>query len=148
MWSEEHDCVDPHQVKLAMYWRVGLCLLLGGGGGWGGWFPEVTECAGGGCGGYWSEGMSLSASALGEGAWGGWETGAMPCAKVPETRLSTPPPAPGRPPAAATLIRPGGNLKHIWGKKKYDSCSSEMLTTDTCSALITGSYPLTCKWLH
>lgn len=35
--------------------------------GWG-WFPEVTECAGGGCGGYWSEGMSLSASALGEGA--------------------------------------------------------------------------------
>lgn len=35
----------------------------------------------------------------------------MPCARVPETRLSTPPPAPGRPPAAATLIRPGGNLK-------------------------------------
>lgn len=36
------------------------------------WFPMVTECAGGGGGGYWSEGMSLSASALadctGEGA--------------------------------------------------------------------------------
>lgn len=102
--------VDPHQVKLAlpMYWKVGLCLMPGGGGEGG--LPEVTECAGGGMGGYWSDGMSLSASALGEGACGGWETGAMPCARVPETRLSTPPPAPGRPPAAATLIRPGGNL--------------------------------------
>lgn len=59
---------DPHQVKLAllMYWRVGLCLMLGGGSG--GWFPEVTECAGAADVGYWSEGMSLSASALGEGA--------------------------------------------------------------------------------
>lgn len=47
-----------------MYWRVGLCLMLGGGD----WFPEVTECAGSGGGGYWSEGMSLSGSALGEGA--------------------------------------------------------------------------------
>lgn len=61
-----------------MYWRVGLCLMLRGGGcgvGVVGWFPEVTECAGGGGGGYWSEGMSLSASALlgcpGEGARGG-----------------------------------------------------------------------------
>lgn len=35
----------------------------------------------------------------------------MPCARVPGTRLSTPPPAPGRPPAVATLISPGGNLK-------------------------------------
>lgn len=54
--------VDPRQVKLVlpMYWRVGLCLILGGGA----WFPEMTECAGGGRGGYWSEGMSLSASAL------------------------------------------------------------------------------------
>lgn len=69
---EERDRVDPHQVKLAlpMDWRVGLCLMLGGGGG--GWFPDVTECAGGSRRGYWSEGMSLSASALvgcpGEGA--------------------------------------------------------------------------------
>lgn len=61
--------------------------------------------------GYWSEGLSLSASVLGEGAWGGWETGAMPWARVPVTMLSTPPPAPGRPPAAATLISPGGNLQ-------------------------------------
>lgn len=61
--------VDPHQVKLAlpMYWRVGLCLMLGGGDGRR--FPEATECASDGRGGYWSEGMSLSASALlGEGA--------------------------------------------------------------------------------
>lgn len=40
-------------------------------GGWG-LFPEMTECAGGSRGGYWSEEMSLSASALvgcpGEGA--------------------------------------------------------------------------------
>lgn len=81
-------------------------------------FPEVKECAGGGRGGYWSDGMSLSASAFvgcpGDGAWGGWVTGVMPCA-IPETRLSTP--APGRPPAAATLIKPGGNLKHT---KKSD----------------------------
>lgn len=107
--------VDLHQVKLAlpMFCRVGLCLMLwGSGGGWeGGWFPEVTECAGDGRGGYWSDGMSLSASALlGEGAWGGWETGVRPCARVPVTRLSTTAPAPARPPAAATLIRPGGNL--------------------------------------
>lgn len=34
----------------------------------------------------------------------------MPCARVPETRLSTPAPVPGRPPAA-TLIRVAGNLK-------------------------------------
>lgn len=77
----------------------------------GGGCPEVTECVPGtGDEGYWSEGMSLSGSVLGEGAWGGWETGAMPCARLPGTRLSTPPPAPGRPPAAATLISPGGNL--------------------------------------
>lgn len=75
MGSEKRDCVDPRQVKLVlpMYLRVGLCLMLGGeGGGVVGWFPEVTECTGGGRGGYWSEGMSLSASALvgcpGEGA--------------------------------------------------------------------------------
>lgn len=53
---------------LPMHWRVGLS----GGRGVRGWFPLVTECAGGGRGGYWSEGMSLSASALvgcpGEGA--------------------------------------------------------------------------------
>lgn len=105
---------NTHQVTLAllMSWREGgrgaggggLCPMVGG-------CPEVTECVpGSGDVGYWSEGMSLSASALGEGAWGGWETGAMPCARLPATRLSTPPPAPGRPPAAATLISPGGNL--------------------------------------
>lgn len=35
----------------------------------------------------------------------------MPWARVPVTMLSTPPPAPGSPPAAATLISPGGNLQ-------------------------------------
>lgn len=64
---------------------------------------------------YWSEGTSLSASALvgcpGEGVCGGCETGARGWAmgSVPATMPSTPAPAPGRAPGV-TPIRPAGNL--------------------------------------
>lgn len=40
----------------------------------------------------------------------------MPCARVPETRLSTPGGAPGRPPVATPII-PVENLKGIKNKK-------------------------------
>lgn len=79
-----------------------MMKMVGGGG------LLVSRGDGGMLGCYWSEGMSLSASALlgcpGDEVWGGWDTGVMACA-----RASTPAPAPVRPPAA-TLIRPTGNL--------------------------------------
>ncbi len=84
---------------------------------------------------YWSEGMSLSASALegcpGEGVWGGCETGAMPWARGrdPATMPSTPAPAPGSPPAA-TPISPAGNLqqRHVFTLKYADTVKARAVT--------------------
>lgn len=59
----------------------------------------------------------------------------MPCGKVPGTRLSTPPPAPGRPPAAATLIRPGGNLERNVEKNMIAAMVKNKLHTTSISIL-------------
>lgn len=69
-------------------------------------------------------------------------TGAMPCARVPETRLSTPVPDPGRPPVAATLIRPGGNLEQKEEESLFPVCQQgPVLSWSAFTAL-------TCRQLH
>lgn len=75
----------------------------------------------------------------------------MPCARVPGTRLSTPPPAPGRPPAAATLISPGGNLKKNIDKEMFFAAVIKKTPTYYTDVHVYGHLLhglLTCKWLH
>lgn len=66
----------------------------------------------------------------------------MPCARVPGTKLSTPVAAPGRPPAAATLISPGGNLTQ--SQTKSDQVKFNLITNEAISV----NSPLTCRRLH